>query len=404
MQFLEDNQLLSDAQHGFRRGRSCVTNLLYCLERWTEAVDRGNTVHAVYIDFKKAFDSVPHHRLLYKLSRIGIRGRLLTWIENFLIGRSQTVHISDKQSAKVAVESGVPQGSVLGPILFIVYINDCASKLDCDIAMFADDIKLWRVIRTAADEENLQENLNRLQTWSNDWLLPFNETKCNIIRVGNVSSSNRRVYRLNGIPLKEVDTQKDLGVWIMPSLKPSLHCAKVSKSAMSVLYLVKRAFSTFTDDCFKKVFGTFVRPLLESAIQVWRPWAAKDINLLERVQRRATKLVIGQGSQPYETRLSNLNLFPLRYRQLRGDLILTFRILRVRDCSLVSEDFFELATTTNLRGHPLKLRVTGARLDTRKYFFSKRVVEAWNALPPDVVMSESLAVFKRKLDQYSVAR
>ncbi|BHF78270.1 hypothetical protein SprV_0602138300 [Sparganum proliferum] len=312
--------------------------------------------------------------------------------------RCQTVHVGGQQSTEVAVESGVLQGSVLGPTLFIIYVNDCVSELDCGIAMFADEIKLWSVIRTAHDEEHLQANLNRLQQWSKDWLLPFNEKKCNILRVGRARSPNHMAYCLHGIPLQEVDSQKDLGVWITTSLKPSLHCTKIAKSAMSVLYLVKRTFSAFDEDCFAKVFRTFVRPQLEFAIQAWRPWTAKDISILERVQRRATKLVAGQGSLPYATRLTNLDLFPLSYRQLRGDLIQTFRIIRGQDCSLVPGDFFELATTTNLRGHQFKLRVTGARLDTRKFFFSNRVIEAWNALPVDVVMSASVEVFKRKLD------
>ncbi|BHF83910.1 hypothetical protein SprV_0902705800 [Sparganum proliferum] len=404
MHFLEEYNLLCDAQHGFRRGRSCVTNLLYCLDRWTRAVDGGNAVHAVYVDFKKAFDSVPHQRLLYKLSRTGIRGNLLRWIQSFLIGRSQIVHVGDKQSAEVAVESGVPQGSVLGPTLFIIYVNNCVSELNCDVAMFADDVKLWSVIRTEFYEERLQADLTRLEKWSQDWLLPFNVTKCNVLRVGRTRSLSRRVYHLNGIPLQEEDAQKDLGVWVTASLKPSLHCSKVAKSAMSVLYLVKRSFSTFDEDCFVKVFRTFVRPQLEFAIQAWKPWTSKDLSILDKVQRRATKLVSGQGSLPYETRLSNLGLFPLSYRQLRGDLIQTFRILRGHDCCLVPADFFELATTTNLRGHPLKLRVTGAKLDIRKYFFSNRVIEAWNALPTDVVMSTSVEAFKRKLDQCTTTR
>nr|VZI49747.1 unnamed protein product [Spirometra erinaceieuropaei] len=141
-----------------------------------------------------------------------------------------------------------------------------------------------------------------LGQWSKAWLLPFNEKKCNILRVGRARSPNHMAYCLNGIPLQEVDSQKDLGVWITTSLKPSLHCTKIAKSAMSVLYLVKRAFYAFDEDCFAKVFRTFVRPQLEFAIQAWRPWTAKDLSILERVQRRATKLVAGQGSLPYATR------------------------------------------------------------------------------------------------------
>nr|VZI08040.1 unnamed protein product [Spirometra erinaceieuropaei] len=293
MQFLEQNHLLSDSQHGFRKGRSCVTNLLYCLEHWTRAVDRGDMVHAIYIDFKKAFDSVPHHRLLYKLSRAGVRGKLLMWIRSFLIGRSQAVHVGDQQSSEVAVKSGVPQGSVLGPTLFLVYVKDCANEVNCDVAMFADDIKIWSTIRSEVDEARLQTSLDHLEQWSKDWLLPFNVNKCTFLRVGRTSSPNHTVYRLTGKPLQEVDAQKDLGVWITTSLKPSLQCSKVAKSAMSMLYLVKRAFSSFDEDCFAKVFQTFVRPHLEFAIQAWGPWTAKDFGILEKVQRRATKLVSG---------------------------------------------------------------------------------------------------------------
>nr|VZI39880.1 unnamed protein product [Spirometra erinaceieuropaei] len=258
--------------------------------RWTRAVDGSNAVRAVYVDFKKAFDSVPHQRLLYKLNRTGLRGNLLRWIQSFLIGRSQIIHVGDRLSAEVAVESGVPQGSVLDPTLFIIYVNDCVSELNCDVAMFADDVKIWSVIRTEFDEERLQADLTRLEKWSQDWLLPFNVTKCNVLRVGRTRSLNRRVYHLNGVSLQEVDAQKDLGVWVTASLKPSLHCSKVAKSAMSVLYLVKRAFSTFDEDCFVKVFRTFVRPQLEFAIQAWKPWTSKDLSILEKVQRRATKL------------------------------------------------------------------------------------------------------------------
>nr|VZI42648.1 unnamed protein product [Spirometra erinaceieuropaei] len=136
------------------------------------------------------------------------------------------------------VESGVPQGSVLGPILFLIYVDDAARDLDCEVAMFADDMKIWSVIRGPADEDRLQMNLNRLEEWSNRWLLRFNVAKCSILRLGNTArSASTRGYFLGGAALQEVEAQKDLGVLTTSSLKPSAHCSRVAKTAMSVLQL-----------------------------------------------------------------------------------------------------------------------------------------------------------------------
>ncbi|BHF76591.1 hypothetical protein SprV_0501969000 [Sparganum proliferum] len=266
MQFLEQYHLLSDAQHGFRSGRSCLTNLLFTLERWTKARDEGNVVHAIYIDFKKAFDSVSHQRLLRKLRNAGIRGRLLVWIQSFLAGRSQRVQVGRQQSSEVSVVSGVPQGSVLGPTLFLVFINDCVKDLDCDTILFADDIKLWKVIHNAADANHLQAKLNRLGDWSKGWLMPFNIGKRNFLQLGSFRASSPRTYYLHGTPLQQVDSQKYLGVWTTSSLKPTLHCSKAAKSAMATLQLIKRSFMGFDTGCFSKIFGTCVRPHLEYAI------------------------------------------------------------------------------------------------------------------------------------------
>nr|VZI45517.1 unnamed protein product [Spirometra erinaceieuropaei] len=297
------------------------------------------------------------------------------------------------------VESGVPQGSVMGPILFLIYVDDAARALDCEVAMFADDVKLWSVIQGSAAEDRLQMNLNRLEEWSNRWLLQCNVAKCSILRLRNTArSASTRDYFLGGAALKEVKAQMDLGVLTTSSLKPSAHCSRVAKSAMSVLYAIKRAFMDFDEDVFSKTFGTFIRPHLEYGIQAWRPWAVEYQNCLERVQRRATKMVRGQSSFPYATCLVNLNLFPLSYRQVRGDPLQAFRIVKGLDCSLAFEDIFEFAATTNLLGHPLKLRTQQAMLDVRKLSFSVRVVKPWNAVPVDVLMSPSIKSFKKNLD------
>ncbi|BHF61947.1 hypothetical protein SprV_0100492700 [Sparganum proliferum] len=154
IQFLEQHRLLSDAQHGFRSGYSCLTNLLFTLKRWTKGRDEGNVVHAIYIDFKKAFDSFPHQLLLHKVRNAGIRGRLLVCIQSFLAGRSHRVQVGRRQTSEVSVVSGAPQGSVVGPTLFLILINDCVKDLECGVIL---------LVQNAADVDHLQANLNRLE-------------------------------------------------------------------------------------------------------------------------------------------------------------------------------------------------------------------------------------------------
>nr|VZI13424.1 unnamed protein product [Spirometra erinaceieuropaei] len=203
-QFCEENNLLQDFQHGFQRGRSCLSNLLACLEIWTRALEEGFEVDVVYIDFRKAFDTVPHQRLLHKLSAIGIRGDLLNWIGAFLVGRKQRVCIGDDMSEWVSVTSGVPQGSVLGPLLFLLYVNDSLQELDCGKIMFADNVKLWQVIKSPNDQRSLQNNLHRLQAWSEKWLLDFNVQKCAVLHLrptNSHSNQSLRTYHLKDIRL-----------------------------------------------------------------------------------------------------------------------------------------------------------------------------------------------------------
>nr|VZH99826.1 unnamed protein product [Spirometra erinaceieuropaei] len=164
---------------------------------------------------------------------------------------TSVVCVSRGKSDPAMVESGVPQGSVLGPILFLIYVDDAARDLDCEDAMFADDMKIWSVIRGPADEDRLQMNLSRLEEWSNRWLLRFNVAKCSILRLGNTArSASTRGYFLGGAALQEVEAQKDLGVLTTSSLKPSVHCSRVAKTAMSVLYAIKRAFMDFDEEAF----------------------------------------------------------------------------------------------------------------------------------------------------------
>ena len=184
MDFLTDNSILSNDQHGFLNKRSCLSNLLVSLEEITALYDEGLPVDEVFLDFSKAFDKVPHQRLLYKIRNLGITGDLLKWVESFLTNRRQRVRIKDAFSDWCNVKSGVPQGSVLGPILFILYINDLPDVIKSSCKIFADDTKLIQAIRDMKSIQELQEDLDALQKWSNVWKLEFNARKCKVIHIG----------------------------------------------------------------------------------------------------------------------------------------------------------------------------------------------------------------------------
>jgi hypothetical protein len=401
LSFLENNHLLTDAQHGFRANRSCLTNLLLANESWTCSIDAGYDVDVIFIDFKKAFDSVPHQRLLHKLEMFGINGLLLQWLRHFLTDRTQRVQINGCPSKWEKVTSGVPQGSVLGPLLFLIFVNDIPQCMNSDILLFADDVKIWRSIKSPEDPNILQNNLNILQAWSENWLLQFNTTKCAVITLSSRSTSGNNVYKLDNKPLKCVENEKDLGIMLNKTLKPSIQCANAAKNAMSMMRRIKRAFPILSPETFLKIYPTFVRSHLEYGIQAWRPWLIKDKVLLENVQRRSTKLVSGLYEVEFRQRESLLNLFPLSYRQDRGDLIVAYKIMRQNDFSLKFDDFFHISVSPHLRGHPWKLSKARSRLLMRQSSFSQRIVNLWNSLPDVVVFSPTLRLFKLSLDKFA---
>ena len=187
VEHLVTNELLSNHQRGFVPQRDCMTNLLTCMEKWTEFLERGDSVDVIYTDFSKAFDSVPHQRLLRKLENMGITGNVLEWIRSFLSNRSQCVRVEDELSSWKPVKSGIPQGSVLGPTLFVVFINDMPEVVDNLCELFADDAKLFRDVHLRDEENNvsLQNDLNALGGWSKQWQLPFNVGKCKCLHIGN---------------------------------------------------------------------------------------------------------------------------------------------------------------------------------------------------------------------------
>ena len=198
---LINNNLLSTDQYGFIAGRSTTNQLLVTLHDWLSSLDKNLPVDVIYLDFKKAFDTVPHIRLLKKLASYGIKDNILKWITSFLDGRQQLVKINNSHSNSINVTSGVPQGSVLGPTLFIYFINDLSDiiGLNTNIKIFADDTKIYSTVRNENDSTNLQETINSLYKWSKTWLLEFNLNKCKVIHIGK-NNNNFKYYISNVLP------------------------------------------------------------------------------------------------------------------------------------------------------------------------------------------------------------
>ena len=202
----------------------------------------GFGVDVIYLDYSKVFDSVPHLRLISKLQAYGIKGDLLKWISNFLIGRQQEVILNGSSSQWIDVTSGVPQGSVFGPLLFLSYVNDITDGVQSTLEMFADDFKLYRIIKYSHDVDTLQQDLNCISNWSKLWLLNFNTAKCSVMHLGKNSNATYTLYDLvtnsNNI-LQSTTEQKDIGIWTTSTMNFTMHCHKAASKANQALGMIR---------------------------------------------------------------------------------------------------------------------------------------------------------------------
>ena len=395
--FLEENKIIKDSQHGFRNKRSCLTNLLDFYNEVYSMYDDTRSVDVIYLDFQKAFDKVPHNRLLSKIHNHGIRGSIHRWLGDWLSERKQRVVINGNSSDWRDVISGVPQGSVLGPILFIIYVNDIDDGLNSKISKFADDTKIASKVTTTDDRDNLQNDLDRLANWAHKWQMKFNVEKCKVLHIG--SNNDHVNYSMNGAELSKVDQEKDLGVLISKDLKPSLQCKEVIKTANKLVGFIGRSFEHKSEKVIRTLYNSLVRPHLEYCVQFWSPYYRKDIDKLERVQRRVTKMIPRLRNKPYEERLQELNLFSLSKRRLRGDLIEVYKMFKGFD-NINIDDYLTVDRTHATRSNGYK--IVGKRFTSNeaKHFFFNRIVNVWNGLPANIADCNTIETFKKRLDKY----
>ncbi|CAH8436181.1 unnamed protein product [Dicrocoelium dendriticum] len=269
LSFFESMDVLTPAQHGFTKGRSCITNLMYANHQWVRALNEQKDVDVVYIDFSKAFDRVNHEVLLRKLRTYGIGGTLLQWIQEFIVGRRFRVQVNDYLTEWFPSTSGVPQGTVLGPVLFLIHINDLPQQLQSPCALFADDLKIWRIIENQDDCARLQHDLERLSTWSTEMQLPLNASKSEFISITRRPAT--RSYTLDGQLLHPNTSVRDLGVLSRHDLRSLENTEKLYRAGLRMLWALRRSFSTWSEETVPRLFTSLIRPILEYGAPAYHP-------------------------------------------------------------------------------------------------------------------------------------
>ena len=394
---LLQNGLLSKQQHGFLSKCSTVTQLLDCCNYWMNHVKRNSQTDIVYLDFAKAFDSVVHSKLIFKLECYGVSGLILKWITDFLTGRTQRVKVGYSISQPSNVISGVPQGSVLGPILFLIFINDLCNlkNNDVNIKLFADDVKLYLAITDQPGSDKIQLHLDAISQWCNDWQLNLSPLKCAVLSLGH--NPVQYHYRINNVIIQHVADFKDLGVIIDPLLSFEKHISEICSKANQRAALILKCFSSRDPQLLIRAFVVFVRPLLEYASAVWCPYKKFLIERIESVQRRFTKKLFGMSLFNYENRLIRLKIDCLEIRRLKTDLKLYYKIIN-NLVNINKSELFNFSVKRTTRGHNLKMYMPRCSTNFDLNKFCCRAIAAWNHLDPAVVYSVSVASFKRGID------
>lgn len=406
LSFMLENKLLTNAQHGFLAGHSTTSNLLQSMNDWTLSLQSGNFSRVAHVDFSRAFDSVCHSKLLHKLSGYGFKGPLLKIIEAFLEMRTQCVKINGVKSGIQGMVSGVPQGSVLGPLLFVIYINDMVDIFPDKVASkyFADDAKLYTEVLTGNNIDDLQSSLDLLSNWARTWQLSIAYKKCSTIDIAQ--SKKVDSFCGNNIEGNVLDSKyevNDLGVLFDNSLSFSPHILQIVCKAKQRVFLLFRVFRTRDIRLLTIAYKSYILPLMDYCSTVWSPTTLENITNLESVQKLFTWRLPGLQFYSYADRLRIVKMPTLELRRLRSDLVLCYKILNGFVVG-PPKNYGLILNNRQSRGHSQKLFKEHASVSARRNFFSIRVIDPWNALPAEVIQSGSVCLFKSNLVKYNLTQ
>jgi len=401
MGHLDRQGIIYEKQHGFRRGRSCETQLLELTHDLLSGLHEGKQTDLIIMDFAKAFDKVCHEKLLTVLHKYGIEPSTIRWIKSFLSNRTQSVVVDGAQSASLPVTSGVPQGTVLGPALFLCYINSMPEGISSSVRLFADDTVIYCRITSVEDHETLQHDLQKLAMWESEYSMEFHPKKCSVLRVSRSKTPSIFQYKLHGTTLETTESTKYLGVTLTKDLTWEKHITTIKAKANKQLAFVRRNIRTRSSATKEKLYSTLVRPHLEYAATVWDPQIQKHKSVLEMVQRRAARWVTNRhhNTSSVTEMIQRLGWRSLEHRRAIARLCMLYQI---RDGSIaIPHDPYLLphlhAPRSSRQTHTHTLATYQCRTNYFKHSFFPHTIVSWNALPANVVTSPTLAAFKTAL-------
>ena len=381
------HNLFYELQHGFREKRSCQTQLLMLIDDILQAVNLKSQVDLILLDFSKAFDMVNHEKLLYKLHFYGIRGQTLQWIKSFLDNRSQSVVVNGSASSTIPVSSGVPQGSVVGPLLFLIYINDLPEHVQSSkVRLFADDTAIYLSLSNSSHSSLLQHDLHQLEIWETTWDMAFNPSKCQVLQITKRKTPIPTQYSLHNTTLNTVNSAKYLGVTLSNDLTWHTHIDNITKKANQTLGFLRRNIKVHSEKLKSVAYKTLVRPQLEYCSAVWSPHTGTLIDQIEAVQRRAarwTKRDYDRTSSVTDM-LQCLQWRRLDLRRIDQRLVMFQNILH-NQVAIPLPNFVTPLSRPSRYSHSQAFQVIATKSDYHKFSFFPRTVVHWNALPSEVI-------------------
>ena len=409
VEYIDEAGLFNKHQHGFRRGRSCLSQLLEHYQLILQGLEMGHGVAVVYLDFCKAFDKVDHKIVLEKLMALGISGNLFKWIGNFLIGRQHVVSVDGVRSEIGSVYSGVPQGSVLGPLLFLIVISDIDYNLtSAHASSFADDTRVVMKIESEEDEAEMQRELEKIYEWAEQNAMVFNDAKFEHLdyRAHSRSEESRQFITRDGTLIKKPDEVKDLGVLMSREATFTNHIAKMIIKGKRQAGWILRTFKCRDHISMLTLYKATVLPLLEYCSQLWCPIKIGQIRKIEAVQRNFTSRVNGMTDLSYWERLRRLNMYSLERRRDRYTILYTYKVI-LGITPNFEDDSLKIVTRINDRRGllcqvpPICTSATARMKTLVEQSFAVRGPRLFNCIPQDVRnINKSYESFKRGLDNF----